>query len=66
MRILMTTGGSSHSDAALRFGLQILQPDMDLPTLLTVVRRAEDRPRGQQLLEQARRACSPIPSRLST
>lgn len=54
MRILMTTGGSSHSDAALRFGLQILQPRMDAPTLLTVVKRAEDRPRGQQLLEQAR------------
>ncbi len=53
MRILMTTGGSSHSDAALRFGLQILQPSMDSPTLLTVVKRAEDQPRGKKLLEQA-------------
>ena len=55
MRILMTTGGSSHSDAALRFGLQVLQPTMDAPTLLTVVKRPEDRLRGQQLLEQAAR-----------
>lgn len=55
MRILMTTGGSSHSDAALRFGLQIMQPSMDSPTLLTVVKRPVDRPRGQALLEQAAR-----------
>jgi len=53
MRILMTTGGSIHSDAALRFGLEILQPDMDAPTLLTVVKRPEDRPRGQTILEAA-------------
>lgn len=55
MRILMTTGGSTHSDAALRFGLEILQPAMDKPTLLTVVKRLEDLPRGQAILEEAAR-----------
>ena len=54
----MTTGGSSHSDAALRFGMQILQPSMDAPTLLTVVKRSEDRPRGQAILEEAARTFS--------
>lgn len=55
MRILMTTGGSTHSDAALRFGFHILQSSTDAPTLLTVVKRAEDRARGQALLEEAAR-----------
>ena len=63
MRILMTTGGSIHSDAALRFGLEILQPAMDAPTLLTVVKRPEDRPRGQSILEEAVRSfADPRPS----
>lgn len=53
MKILMTTGGSTHSNAALRFGLQILQPSMDAPTFLTVVKRPEDQARGQVILEEA-------------
>lgn len=51
----MTTGGSTHSDAAIRFGLEIMRPEMDAPTLLTVVKRPEDRPRGQAILQEAAR-----------
>lgn len=55
MRILMTTGGSSHSDAALRFVLQMVRDTTDAPTLLTVVRRPEDREKGLAVLQEAAR-----------
>lgn len=53
MRILMTTGGSPHSSAALQFGRQILRETMDAPTLLTVVKRPEERERGLAILDAA-------------
>lgn len=63
MRLLMATGGSIHSNAALRLGREILQPAMDAPTILTVVKRSEDLARGQAILDEAARvfADSQIP-----
>ncbi len=53
MRILIATGGSLHSEAALRFGATIAQFAGEPPTVLTVIRRAADRPAAERVLAEA-------------
>ncbi len=53
MKILLATGGSIHSDHALRLGA-LLAPHADVPpTLLTVVAGPLRRGRGEQILAEA-------------
>ena len=54
MKLLMATGGSAHSEAALLFGIQIAKSSGEPPTVVTVVRREEDRPVGESVLAHAR------------
>ncbi len=55
MRLLIATGGSHHSEAALYLGAHILEAQRiaDPPTLITVIRRAADRPRAERILATA-------------
>jgi nucleotide-binding universal stress UspA family protein len=57
MRLLIATGGSSHSDAALQLGAHILraQEAGDITTILTVIRRESKRPQANLILAQARK-----------
>jgi nucleotide-binding universal stress UspA family protein len=50
MRLLMATGGSLHSELALRFGAQIAQRAGEIPTLITVIRHESDRRKGEAIL----------------
>ncbi len=56
MRILMATGGSSHSEVALRFGAHILQRNhaVKASTVLTVIRHEADRSQAEAILVRAR------------
>jgi nucleotide-binding universal stress UspA family protein len=62
MKILIATGGSSHSEKALRFGAQIVQYADETPTVLTVVRRNQDLPLAEAVLQRARYLLADIPS----
>ncbi len=62
MKILIATGGSSHSEKALRFGAQILQHADETPTVLTVVRRKQDLPLAEAVLQRARYLLADIPA----
>jgi nucleotide-binding universal stress UspA family protein len=55
MRVLMATGGSSHSEAALSFGAQMLKPCRGTTefTIVTVAKHEIDRPRADGILAQA-------------
>lgn len=53
MKILMATGGSAHSEAALLFGIQIARSSGEPPTVVTVIRREEDRSQGEAVLARA-------------
>ncbi len=53
MRILMATGGSPHSEAALRFGAQIAGRSGETPTLLTVIRHEADRTQADAILARS-------------
>ncbi|MDX1522082.1 MAG: universal stress protein [Anaerolineae bacterium] len=55
MRILIATGGSPHSDTALRLATYILQTQniTDRPTVMTVIKREAQRVRAERLLDQA-------------
>ena len=54
MRILVATGGSAHSDTAVRLGAHIAAiTNSPLPTLLTVIRRESERIQGQTILALA-------------
>ena len=55
MRILMATGGSAHSKAALRFGGHILHavPASEIPTIVTVIKDETERPRAEAILAEA-------------
>lgn len=62
MKILIATGGSSHSEKALRFGVQILQHADETSTVLTVVRRKQDLPQAEAVLQRARYVLADIPT----
>lgn len=53
MRILMATGGSSYSQAALRFGAEIARRAGEPPTLLTVIGHDAERPRADTYLARS-------------
>jgi len=59
VRILMATGGSPHSEAALRFGAHIAGRVAAIPTLLTVIRREKERPQADATLARAARLLKP-------
>ncbi len=62
MKILIATGGSSHSEKALRFGAQILLHADETPTVLTVVRRKQDLSLAEAVLQRARYLLADIPT----
>lgn len=66
MRILMATGGSPHSEAALRFGAQIAECAGEPPTVVTVIRHQMKRPRAEAVLARAREILSPMVSSFRT
>lgn len=53
MKLLMATGGSAHSEAALLFGMQIAKSSGTPPTVVTVIRREEARAHGVAVLARA-------------
>lgn len=55
MHILMATGGSPHSEVALRFGVHILRTGRvaKTPTVITVVRHEADRRQAETILTRA-------------
>lgn len=55
MKILMATGGSPHSEAALRYGAMIAQYAGEPPVILTVIRRESHRSKAEELLQQAQK-----------
>lgn len=61
MKILIATGGSSHSEKALHFGAQIARCAEEAPTVLTVVRRKEELPRAEAVLQRAQYLLAEVP-----
>lgn len=61
MKILIATGGSSHSEKALRFGIGIACCADQPPTVLTVVRRKEDMARAEAVLQRAAYLLAELP-----
>jgi nucleotide-binding universal stress UspA family protein len=53
MRLLIATGGSPHSEAALRLGAQIAYHAGVVPTVLTVIRGETNRSRAAPILARA-------------
>lgn len=66
MRVLLATGGSLHSKAALQLGLQILRECDDPPTILAVVQQEANRPRAKQILANARDMLTPKMTNMRT
>ncbi|MEZ4709770.1 MAG: universal stress protein [Caldilineaceae bacterium] len=54
MHILLATGGSLHSTAAVRFGAQIIAPTDPPPTVLSVAPTPLQQPLAEQAVAQAR------------
>lgn len=54
MRLLVATGGSAHSTLALQMSVQLAYLTQKAPTILTVIRRQEDRQRAEEVQRQAR------------
>jgi nucleotide-binding universal stress UspA family protein len=55
MRILIATGGSPHSEIALRYGAELARRSQTPPTILTVIRRDKGRSRAETILARAAR-----------
>ena len=53
MRILMTTGGSLHSETALWLGGELAQRTTTSPTVLTVIADESGRTRAEEILQRA-------------
>jgi nucleotide-binding universal stress UspA family protein len=68
MRILMATGGSVHSEAALRFGAHILSVDRryEAPTIITVVKHEAEQPQADAILAQADQLLKAVISNVQT
>jgi len=62
VKILIATGGSSHSEKALRFGAKIMLHADETPTVLTVVQRKQDLPLAEAVLQRARYLLTDIPA----
>lgn len=61
MKILIASGGSSHSEKALQFAAQIVQCAGEAPTVLTVARNKQDLPRAEAVLQRARYLLVDVP-----
>lgn len=66
MRILMATGGSRYSEAALRFASQIAKYAGEPPTVLTVIKREMDRFEAEATLSRAREILLPAVPEIRT
>lgn len=68
MRVLIATGGASHSEVAVRLGAQISQLFGAKPTVLTVVKHEEDKPDAKPILQRAeelmKTAVSPVRTKI--
>lgn len=53
IRLLIATGGAKHSELALQMGALIARRLGQAPTILTVVKHKEDRPRADPILARA-------------
>ncbi len=54
MRLLIAIGGSAHSAPALQMSVQLAYLSAEKPTILTVIRAEEERPRAEKGLAEAR------------
>lgn len=61
MRILIATGGAPHSEKAIHFGAQIARCTPEPPVILTVVKRASDRPRAEEVVRRAQEMLEHVP-----
>jgi len=66
MQILLATGGSPHSEMAIRLGAHIAARVSATPTLITVIRHAADRPRAEAILARALQLLEPLLSSAHT
>lgn len=66
MRLLIATGGSTHSETAVRLGMLIAPLTSAPPTVLTVVRYREDQPDAGALLAHAVALLTPAVSEFMT
>lgn len=66
MRILMATGGSKHSEVALRFGVQLAQRGQISPTILTVINDPVDHSRAEEILDQSVRLLGTVVPEVQT
>jgi nucleotide-binding universal stress UspA family protein len=66
MRLLIATGGSPHSEAALRLGAQIARQAGITPTVLTVIKSESNRSRAAPILARACQVLGPEPPDLRT
>jgi nucleotide-binding universal stress UspA family protein len=66
MRILIATGGSPHSELALRFGAHMLSRVAGSLTILTVIKQPADRPRGEAVLARVHQLLDSTGVRLQT
>lgn len=53
MKILIATGGSSHSEKALHLGALLIRCADETPAVMTVARRKQDQPRAEAALQRA-------------
>lgn len=68
MRLLITTGGSPHSETALRLATHLLheRPIAEKPTILTVIKQEADRSQANIILAQAGELWEPRVSGVQT
>lgn len=61
MKILIATGGSSHSEKAIHFGAQIVECADEAIVVLAVARRKQDQPQAEAALQRARFLLADLP-----
>lgn len=68
MRLLIATGGSPHSDTALRMGAHILYAGhaREIPTVMTVIKQEVGRSRAERILAHAREILQPVAAQVRT
>jgi len=68
MKILMATGGSAHSEQALKFGVHLLTAiDTErISTILTVIKYETDRLRAEEIIQHACTLVEPISEQIIT
>lgn len=59
MRVLLTTGGQGQTEIAIRQFMYLAESIAIKPTVLTVIKRAEDRTKGEEILADAARQLDP-------